>query len=408
MVLSENMAVSTITSAGQFPTLEKKSVIIDALFGTGLNKPLEGLYESLVRYLNECPFEKVSIDIPSGLQADGLNKDEAVITATHTLSFQSMKLCFFFAENESCLGEVHILDIGLSKTFLLEEPSGYHLIDGEMIRSMLRPRNAFAHKGQFGHAALLAGSKGMMGAATLAAGACLRSGAGKLTCYVPDCGYNIMQVSHPEAMCRISGADFLDELEGLQQFDAIGLGPGIGTHNSMTEVLRKVFSANPPATVLDADALNTLAINQSLMINIRSGTLITPHPKEFERLFGSSTDGLDMLSLAKQKAIEYQIYILLKGHYSRIITPEGKVYFNSTGNAGMAKGGSGDVLTGLITGLLAQKYPLPDAALIGAYIHGMAGDLAKVHYSGEAMQASDIIAKLGEAWKNILPASWHE
>lgn len=390
-----------IQSADFFPSFNDNDIIIDALFGTGLNKPPGGISKELVEYINASNCTIVSVDMPSGLYADKSSKDNVVINASITLSFQNHKLAFLLPENEQHCGEVHLLHIGLHKDFEAKEESAFELIDEECIRSIYKPRKKFAHKGDFGHAALLCGSYGMMGAAVLSSAACLRSGVGKLTTYSPTCGYDILQTTTPEAMCIVTGEEYLLSAVDIEKFDAVGIGPGIGLYPSHQELLAQVFKKSGNPIVIDADALNIIAQHKKLLHLIPASSVLTPHPKEFERLFGKTENDFERLQLALTRSKEFNVFILLKGHHSFISTPEGKGYFNNTGNAGMATAGSGDVLTGIITGLLAQGYSSLQACILGAYLHGSAGDIAAEKFSPEAMIAGDIIHCLGDAFKNI-------
>lgn len=389
-----------IQSEKFFPAMPPGQLIIDALFGSGLNRELSGIALSLVTYLNENGNNIISIDLPSGMFADKHTAPGLCITATHTLSFQSYKPAFLMPENEACVGNVHILNIGLSRSFEEREDPVFEFTDESLIKSFLRPRKKFSHKGNYGHAALYAGSLGMMGAAVLAARSCLRSGVGKLTCKVPAVGYAILQTLAPEALCSPVGNDYIEDIGDLGGVQALGIGPGIGTQKGTAAVLEKLLATNLPC-VLDADALNIIAANPALLQAIPPHSVITPHPREFERLFGKSDNDFARLHLAMAKAEQYHIYIVLKGHYTAVITPMGRVYFNSSGNAGMAKAGTGDVLLGLITGLMCQQYPLPEAAIAAVYLHGKAGDIASFKFSQQAMQAGDLVDCIGEAWKSL-------
>jgi len=351
--------------------------------------------------LNSFGAQIISIDIPSGLYTDINSNGNAIIHARYTLSFQQQKLAFLPAENESFFGEVVILDIVLSQEYYDNEKSIFELIDINTIEKIYVPRKPFANKGDYGYACLVAGSYGMMGAAVLSAKACLRSGAGKLTCYICKEGYVIIQTAIPEAMCKMFGNTFIKDIENLKNFDAVGIGPGIGRHLSHKQLLQKVFKNSKNPIVIDADALNVLSSYPALYKSIPPGSIITPHPKEFERLFGKLGNDFERINMALQKANELNIYIVLKGHNTLIATPDGKGYFNSTGNAGMATAGAGDVLTGILTGLLAQKYNSLDTCILGVYLHGFAGDLAASKLSKEAMIASDIIDNLGDAFIQI-------
>ncbi len=382
-----------------FPDLNENDLIIDALFGTGLNKPLEGMALQLAEFINNTICPVISIDMPSGVFSDKSSKGFTAVSATHTLSFQNFKPAFLFQENDVFIGQLHLLDIGLSTHYENKEVAAFELLDDEIINAIIRPRNRFSHKGNFGHAALVAGSYGMMGAAVLAARACMYAGTGKLTMHIPSCGYEIMQVSVPEAMCKTTGEKHIEITEDLSFYDALGIGPGMGIQKESGALLEKIFAKPVMSLLLDADALNCIAADKRLLALIPHNTIITPHPKEFEKMFGKTNDDFERLQLAIKKAAALHIYIVLKGHHTAIITPHGRVYFNNTGNAGMAKAGMGDVLTGIITGLMAQHYSLPEAAILGVYLHGLAGDIAAGEFSQEAMQASDLINCIGDAWK---------
>lgn len=382
------------------PTFTGNDLVIDALFGTGLNKPLKDTALELVHFLNKNAYNIISIDMPSGLFTDQSTKGHKAISATHTLSFQNIKLAFLIPENKKHIGYLHLLDIGLSPYFEDAEPATHELVAKELVRDIIKPRYLFSHKGNFGHVALVAGSYGMMGAATLAVKACLHSGVGKLTAHIPSCGYAIIQLAAPEAMCRVSGENQVTHFEINNAYTAIGVGPGMGISENSAGLIESIFKNKVPL-VLDADALNTLASEKKILSQMPAGTVITPHPKEFERMFGTAANDFERLNMAVTKAAELNIYIVLKGHYTAIVTPMKKVYFNNTGNAGMAKAGMGDALTGIITGLLAQRYPLPEAAILGVWLHGLAGDIAAEKYSQQAMQAGDLIQCLSEAWKLV-------
>lgn len=386
----------------QFPTFSKGDVIIDALFGTGLNKKPTGFFSTLIKYINNNAGNVISIDIPSGLYLEKSSVENPVVSADYTLTFQNQKLAFLMSENESYFGKVILLDIGLSKEYEEKETSQFELVDKNLIVEIYIPRKTFANKGDYGYACMLAGSYGMMGAAVLSSKACLRSGVGKLTCYICESGYNILQTSVPEAMCRVFGNRFVKEANSYSDFDVIGIGPGIGKHASHKQLLKDLFTNFKRPVVIDADALNVLSENQSLYKSITANSIITPHPKEFERLFGKSGSDFGRINLALSKAKELHIFIVLKGHHTFIATPDDHGYFNSTGNAGMATAGSGDVLTGIITGLLAQKYPPLNACILGVYLHGVAGDIVAKSNSEEALIAGDIIENLGSAFKEIL------
>ena len=390
-----------ISSIENLRPADPHSIIIDALLGTGLNRPLDGLTASVVQHINDSGNTTIAIDIPTGLYAEKSAKGQTVINATYTLSFQCYKPAFLVAENVPLIGELHILDIGLHPDYPDTIKPEYQWIDAGIAAAILPPRNKFAHKVNFGHAALIAGSMGMMGAAVLSAKACLRSGVGKLTCFIPRIGYEIMQSTVPEAMCMVAGTEHIGFIESFKGFNAIGAGPGLGRHEDITALLQSLFRTTGTALVLDADALNVLSENRELLLQIPHGTVITPHVKELERLFGSAGDDFQRMEIAREKAKSLGITIVLKGAYSMVATPGGMAWFNSTGNPGMATGGSGDVLTGIITGLTAQGLIPEQAAIAGVFLHGLAGDLAAAKLSEPALIASDITAFLGEAFLQL-------
>lgn len=400
---SRLVSIQFIQTEENFPSLQKVEIIIDALYGSGLNRKLDGISKKLAGHINNSGCEAIAIDIPSGLFADHSSKGNTVITATHTLSLQCYKLAFLMAENEFFFGNIHILDIGLHPGYLQTTFSRYELLDTAIIHSIYKPREQFAHKGNFGHALIIAGSYGKMGAAVLSAQACLRSGTGLLSCHIPSCGYHIVQSTVPEAMVITDVNEmFITNLDNdLTKFKSIGTGPGIGTSSQTKMMIKEIFDTYSSPVVIDADALNILASQKELLQLIPAGSILTPHPKEFERLFGESANDFDRIELALKKANELNCFIILKGHHTLIATPEGKGFFNSTGNAGMATGGSGDVLTGIVTGLLAQGYISVEAAIFGVYLHGLAGDFAARQFSMEAMTAGDIVENLGQAFQFI-------
>ncbi|MBI3140070.1 MAG: NAD(P)H-hydrate dehydratase [Sphingobacteriales bacterium] len=392
-----------IQSDEQLSPFPPGQIVVDAIFGSGLNRAIEGLTASLVEHINQSGCEIVSIDIPSGLFTDHSSRGNLSVHARFTLSFQCYKAALLMAENAAFSGEVQVLDIGLHKGFYEGVSSRLELTDDTLIHSLYRPRNRFAHKGNFGHAILLAGSYGKTGAAVLAARACLRSGAGLLTCHIPSGGYNILQTAVPEAMVLTDfNSSFITKPEtDLNQYDSIGIGPGIGQARETAGLLKEILRSCQKPLVLDADALNIIATDAALLKQIPAGSILSPHPKEFERLFGPTGNDFERMEKALEKAAELNAVIIVKGHHSFIATPGGRGYFNSTGNAGMATAGSGDVLTGILTGLRAQGYSPEGAALLAVYLHGLAGDLAAKDLSQEALIAGDIIDYLGKACLQI-------
>jgi hydroxyethylthiazole kinase-like uncharacterized protein yjeF len=379
-------------------------ILIDALLGSGLNRALEGVTALLVEHLNQSGNEIIAIDIPSGLFVSRSAKGNTVIRAMHTLSFQVWKPAFLLPENERWVGRVHILDIGLHPEFLSQMRGEAELLDPGIIHAIYKPRLSFANKGNFGHALLVAGSYGKMGAAVLSGRACLRSGVGLLTIFVPGCGYGILQTAVPEAMILTDDDERVHTKlpdGGVEKYSVIGVGPGLGTDPPTVDFLRNLLQKNRKPIVIDADALNILAANPNLFALLPPYSILTPHPREFQRLFGDSADDYAALDKAREQARNLQCIIVLKGHHTFIAMPGGSSYFNSTGNAGMAKGGSGDALTGILTALLGQSYSPGEAALLGVYLHGLAGDIAANALSQEAMLPSDLIGCLGNAFQII-------
>lgn len=385
--------------------LPRNVLIIDALFGSGLTRPLEGDWLRVVSFLNEMPGEIVSIDLPSGLFADRATPGHGVVRATRTFSFESPKLAFFFPENAGRVGEWAFGSIGLHLDYYNKAGTPFHYLSGYQAGLLLRPRPKFSHKGTFGHALVIAGSYGKMGAAVLAARACLRAGAGLLTVHAPRCGFLVLQTSVPEAMFSADHRAIMwTEAPDLQPYSAVGVGCGIGRAPETANALKNLLLSMEKTSrglVLDADALNILAENPDWWRRVPRNTIITPHPKEFERLFGPSANDFERNDLQRTKAQEHGVFIVLKGAHTAIACPDGACWFNSTGNPGMATGGTGDVLTGVLTGLLAQGYSARNAALLGVFLHGLAGDLAAEKTGLAGLMAGDVAGFLGKAERSL-------
>lgn len=398
------LQITQINSEEDFPTIDLDNFVIDALFGAGLKRPLSGLPAQLVCHINSQQAHVFAVDIPSGLM--GENNSDAnysnCIRANQTFTFQFPKLAFFFSENYLYVGKWEVIDIGLHPQGLAITPSQFHYFEHSDAVKLLKPRPKFAHKGHFGHGLLIAGSYGMMGAAILGTRACLRSGVGLVSAHVPQKGYQIMQTSVPEAMLEIDDSELMyTSTSNCNRFSAMAVGPGLGTKlNTQRGVLNLLKICQTPL-VVDADALNCLALNLDKPWNFPPQTIITPHPKEFDRLAGQSDTSFERLQKAIVFAREKSCIVVLKGAYTATILPDGTVWFNSTGNPGMATAGSGDVLTGIILALLSQGFSPENAAVFAVYLHGLAGDIAASHKGFESMIASDIIDCLGEAYKKI-------
>lgn len=395
--------VFTLKDKNEFPRLKKNEIVIDALIGTGLKKQPEGLLLELIQHINRSKCFTIAIDIPSGLFMDELTNLENCIRADHTLTFQCMKKTLLLPSHLMATCSISVLDIGLSKDYYEQTESIFSYNDESQIKKIYRPRIRSGHKGTFGHALTIAGSFGKMGAAILSTKASLRVGAGLATAYVPGCGVEVLQTALPEAM--VAADDNLHHLSAipdtLHPYDAIGIGPGIGTKTETINALEDLLKKIQCPLVLDADALNCLSLEKKLLDILPPNTLLTPHPKEFDRLFGASQNELDRLERARMVAIKHRIILILKGPHTLIALPDGSGIFNSSGNAGMATAGSGDVLTGMLTGLLANRYSPENAAILGVFLHGLAGDLAATKHSQESMIAGDFIEKIGKAFHII-------
>ena len=384
-----------------FQDLSANDLIIDGLFGSGLNRPLEGLPLKVVQHINNSDATVVSIDIPSGLfgEDNSKNNHDSVVNADYTLTFQFPKLSFLLADYGEHTGHWEVLDIGLHPKAIEQFQTDWYYVTTKDITERLKVRKRFSHKGDYGHALLMAGSYGKMGAAILASRGCMKSGTGLLTVHVPHYGYHIIQITSPEAMVSIDRSDILiTEHPDLNNFNAIGIGPGIGKKpNTVTALKDLLNSIGDRAMVLDADALNIISENRELLDLLPENSILTPHPKEFDRLAGASSSHYERLEKAVLFAKEHKVVVVLKGAFTATILPDGRCLFNSTGNPGMATAGSGDVLTGIILGLLAQNYSPEDAAITGVFIHGLAGDIAAGEDSESGVTASEIINHLGRA-----------
>lgn len=391
----------SISDRTDFPEIGPDGLIIDALFGSGINRPIEGLWKEIVEIINSHTTNRViSIDIPSGLHPDMVLENAITVHADITLTIGQPKYTFFFPELDKIVGYWVVIDIKMSREALAKCKTDVHYLDTSFINKYANlSRRKFSHKGTYGHALLVNGSYGKMGAAILAARSCLRSGIGLLTCHVPRIGYPIMQVSVPESMVSVDQHEFYFHTKiDVSGYDAIGIGSGIDHRNGVCEALLHVIQNATVPLVLDADALNILSEHADWLEELPNDTILTPHPGEFKRLFGSWSDDAEKLDRQRGISRRYGIYIVLKGANSSISCPDGSIYFNSTGNPGMATAGSGDTLTGIITGLCAQCLGAKKAALLGVYIHGLAGDLAVKGNSQISMVSSDITNHLGAAF----------
>lgn len=404
LITIDGVDFTEVTKEFSPPYLSKSDVVVDGLFGVGLKHPLSGGFQSLASLINESGAYVVSIDIPSGLFSEwnqGVNH-RSMIHASLTLSFQFPKLSFMFEDNASVVGEWKILDIDLDATKIKETPTEYKFVESYMVRSHLRPRNPFTGKRDYGSVLLMAGSKGMMGAAIMASRSALKCGAGLVTVHSGASGYPILQTAVPEAMFEPDrNENIITDMNPYHAHKVVVVGPGIGTHQSTIDALEHLLKNASAPLLLDADALNCIAKRPSLLTLLPPYTVITPHAGEFDRLFGEQPNAETRLRKAVEMAKYYNIIIVLKGHYTACVRPGGKVFFNSSGNPGMATAGSGDVLAGIIAAFIAQGLRPEIAASVGVFIHGLAGDLAVERIGEYGLIASDIADYAGRAIRKI-------
>ena len=382
------------------PEPTKDDLIVDALFGIGLNKPVTGFYADVIRHINASDAYTISIDTPSGLFADQHTPDgSAVVIADRTLSIQFMKTAFLLPENHPFVGVVEVVDIGMEAPDNLDPDC--HLLLGSDLRDMLRPRSPYAHKGTFGYGLLVAGCDRMPGAAVLAATAAMRGGIGKLTVHTVRSVRDILAVSLPEAIHDIDENEqyvsHIDWNKLPENISAVAFGPGLGTAKQTVSAMKDILDTVKLPLVIDADGLNMLAENKTWLAFLPPYSILTPHFAEFERLAGKPSDDFDRLERAKKFAQRYSVILVLKGHHTVVTFPDGRQFFNTTGNSGMATAGSGDVLTGLLLALLAQGYDPKHAAVLGVYLHGAAGDAYVEDHAASTLIASDLPRFFSEA-----------
>lgn len=385
-----------------FPQIHPDDIIVDALFGIGLSRSIEGWVKDLVIHLNNSPAFKLAIDIPSGLNSDSALIDpEAVIRANHTLTFQTPKLAFFLPESGKFVPYFEALDIGLDPQYLIETPPLASIVLKQEVKSYYRQRSKYSHKGDYGHLLLVGGNLGKMGAMVLSAQAALITGCGLLTVHVPRCGLDIIQTAVPEAMVQ---PDQEQELITKVAIDwkpsSLAVGMGMGTQEESAKALKHILEQCGTPIVLDADALNLISTHKELMQSIPPNSILTPHPGELKRLVGEWTDDYDKIKRVQELARKYNLIVLVKGANTLIIGPK-MIKINSTGNPGMATAGSGDVLSGMIGSLLAQGYEPVIAAIMGVYLHGSAGNMAANELGFEAITASQISNRISDAFLEL-------
>ncbi|XOD68906.1 MAG: NAD(P)H-hydrate dehydratase [Flavobacteriales bacterium AspAUS03] len=397
-------SVSELHEGDPFPYPDQGEIFIDALFGVGISHPLQAYWADLVDHLNAQSLHTIAIDIPSGLFAGRSCKNtQGIIRSNHTLSFGMIKLPFLLPEFAEYVGTWHLIDIGWPPQAIENLDTPYLYVDDPLVRSIYKPRKKFLHKGSFGHGLIIGGSYGMIGAVVLSAQACLHSGIGKLSVYTPACGYQIIQSVLPEAIVLTDMQTYhITHMPIDLPIEAVGIGPGLGKNSQTVQALECfLFNVHVPL-VVDADAINILSDHPRWLSRLSKGTILTPHPKEFSRLVGSWKNDDQKLDLLRSFTINHGFYVVLKGAHTITATPEGHFFFNSTGNSGMATAGSGDVLTGIITGLLVQGYLPKEACILGVYLHGLAGDIAVQSQSQEALIAGDIVKYLGKAYQSLI------
>lgn len=391
-----------LTKEDDFPELGQEDFVIDAIFGIGINRPVAKWVGKLIVHLNDSHAYVLSVDVPSGMFIDSPTPSEApVIQADFTMTFQSPKLPFFLPETGANVGALLVLDIGLDQSFLDQLTGLAEIVERPDAQVLYKPRQRFSHKGTYGHALLIGGSYGKMGSICLSSTACLRSGAGMASVFIPQSGYNILQTNLPEAMVLTgTGERFIENIEFDMEPAAICFGPGAGQHEKTRTAFESLLRKTQSPMLVDADGLNLLAKYQDLLDIVPKGSILTPHPKELQRLIGAWSDDFNKLEKAKAFSKNFGVCLVLKDAYTMVVLGD-ELYINSTGNSGMATAGSGDVLSGVITGLLAQQYNTGSAALLGVYIHGKAGDIAAQKYSEEGMIAGDITSCLGAAFLDL-------
>ena len=385
-------------------SIPKKCIVLDALLGTGLNTEVVGFLAEVIAFINKQNFARVvSIDVPSGLYSDKpSNSVSAIVVAQEVVTFQFPKLAFLIPENGKFAKSFNVLDIGLHPNAIAAQVTNHYYITKELVVSLLTLREKFSHKGSYGHVILFAGSKGKSGAALIAARACMRSGVGKFTLHSTKATIQALLQQLPEAMSSTDvHPDYITEVTRPENYDAIGFGPGVGLQEDTQRTLKKIIHYYSGRLVIDADGLNALADNKTWLSFLRPNTILTPHPKEFERLTKKYENDFEQLEGLKQFALKHQCVVVLKLAHTAIAMPDGTVFFNSSGNAGLAKAGSGDGLTGIILGLLGRGYSAPQAAIIGVFIHGYTADICVKGHSMESLLISDVIEKLPIAFFDL-------
>lgn len=395
-----------------FSEVSKCTLIVDAIFGTGLRSPLNGMLETVVADVNASDIPVVAVDVPSGISADTPHLIGDCIEAAMTVTLAAPKLPLVLPPAEAFVGDVVIADIGIPHE-VIDSVEGPHieLMTPEQIRGIVGPRAADSHKGDYGRVTIVAGSRGKTGAAQLSGLAALRSGAGLVTVASPESCLSIIAAMAPEMMTEplpesepgIIAADAVDRVLALSH-DVLACGPGLGRSVAVGEFVRTLLGRATVPLVLDADALTVLADDLTALAGSEErDVIITPHPGEMARLVGRSVEEVqnDRIGTATGFATTHHVYVVLKGHRTLVATPEGRVYINPTGNPGMATGGTGDVLTGMIAAWLAQLLDAEAACRLSVFLHGVAGDIAEASEGQAAMIATDLVSVLGDALAHV-------
>ncbi len=399
-----SVQITDLKENNKIPHFSENEVVIDAIFGSGLTRPISGFIGNIVDQINESKAVVISVDVPSGFFCDATNttNDGPIVHADYTLTFQFPKYGFLFPENDVYVGQWEVLHIGLHPEYIKKVDVNNYFLTVKDCKGFLKSRNKFDHKGKFGHGLLIAGGYGKMGAAVLASKAGLKAGAGLITTHIPSKGNDILQSSVPAGIVSIDKNEkVFSEVPDLTSYNAVAVGPGIGQEMETQKALKLLIQNTGLPIIFDADAINILGENKTWIPFIPKHSIYTPHPKEFERLIGTSYNNFDQNEMQRKFSIKHQAYVILKGAHTVISCPDGSCYFNSTGNPGMATGGSGDVLTGILLGLKAQGYSSLETCLLGVYLHGLAGDIAFEKWGLESLVAGNITHNLGKAFKTL-------
>ncbi len=390
-----------IKSEDDFPEIKSNDIVIDAIFGIGLSRPLLPWVILLIKHINSSRCFVISVDVPSGLYADKTPDDpQGVVFANITITFQTPKLIFFLPQTGMYTQDLEVIDIGLNQNYLQQQPAIAELISKNEIVPLYRARNKYSHKGTFGHSIIVGGSYGKIGSVVLATKAALRTGAGLITAYMPECGYDIIQTTVPEAMVITDDDDELSEIRFDFEPTAVAIGVGLGTSEKTIKAFKEFLKENTSQLVIDADGINIVSKHPELLENLKENTILTPHPKELQRLIGEWNDDFEKIEKTKLFSQKHHCIIIIKGANSMVIYGD-RVYINTSGNPGMATAGSGDVLTGIITGLLSQGYDPLQATVFGVYLHGSAGDIVALKTGFESLIASDIVSNIGLAFLEL-------